>query len=42
VKISKEDAERLLQMMEDEERDVQDKLNKKKAKKKSSTIEKDW
>ncbi|UTW62122.1 tetratricopeptide repeat protein [bacterium SCSIO 12741] len=41
-KMSKEDAERLLEMMENEEEQVQDKLKKKKVKVKQNSIEKDW
>ena len=40
--MSKEDAERLLQMLEDEEKETQEDLKKKKVKVKSRNIEKDW
>lgn len=42
MKISKEDAERLLEMMQDEEKAVQEKVKKKKSKNKTGKIEKDW
>ncbi|MDE0771899.1 MAG: tetratricopeptide repeat protein [Salibacteraceae bacterium] len=40
--MSKEDAERLLQMLEDEEKETQEDLMKKKVKVKKVNIEKDW
>ena len=40
--ISKEDAERLLQMLEEEENDTQDKLKKDKMKVKKIQVDKDW
>ncbi len=41
-KMSKEDAKRLLEAMNNQEKDVQDKLKKKKAVGVKTTIEKDW
>ncbi len=40
--MTQEDAERLLQMLEDEEKETQDDLKKKKVKVRKTNIEKDW
>jgi tetratricopeptide (TPR) repeat protein len=40
--ISKEDAERLLEALQNQEQELQEELKKKKAKSKASKVEKDW